>query len=122
MLFMVYHKHTAEMCPGGKVQPDKDFISKLNDQIQESGVELVGGYIDGPGHRFYMVIETDDSSKLNMAIEQLRLTGAIRRPSIEVIGWVVLAVDDALTVRHPLCSKLGGGLEAQSAERAAVEL
>jgi uncharacterized protein with GYD domain len=75
MLFMVYHKHTAEMCPGGKVRPDKDFISKLNDQIQESGVELVGGYIDGPGHRFYMVIEADDSSKLNKAIEQLRLTG-----------------------------------------------
>ena len=75
MLFMVYHKHTAEMCPGGKINPDKDFISKMNNQIQVSGVDLIGGYIDGPGHRFFLIIETDETSKLNAAIEQLRLTG-----------------------------------------------
>jgi hypothetical protein len=72
---MVYHKHTAEMCPGGKIHPDKEFLNKLLNQIQESGVNLVGAYLDGPGHRFYILIETDDSSKLNVSIEQLRLTG-----------------------------------------------
>ena len=75
MLYMVYHKHTAEMCPGGKLHPDKEFLSKFNDQVQESGVKLIEGYIDGPGHRFYIILETDDLAKLNLAIEQLRLTG-----------------------------------------------
>ncbi len=75
MLYMIYHKHSAEMCPGGNVRPDKEFITKLNNQIEESGVNFVEGYVDGPGHEFYFILETDDNKKLNMAIEQLRLVG-----------------------------------------------
>jgi uncharacterized protein with GYD domain len=75
MMYMVYHKHTAEMCPGGNVRPDKEFLLKLNKQIEESGVNLIDGYLDAPGHEFYMVLETDDHAKLNSAIEQLRLVG-----------------------------------------------
>jgi hypothetical protein len=72
---MVYHKHTAEMCPGGNVRPDKEFTLKLESQIKESGVNLIEGYMDAPGHEFYLILETDDHKKLNMAIEQLRLVG-----------------------------------------------
>jgi uncharacterized protein with GYD domain len=75
MLYMVFHKHTAEMCPGGNVRPDKEFLTKLNEQIKDSGVNLIEGYLDGPGHEFYLVIEADDIAKLNSAIEQLRLVG-----------------------------------------------
>lgn len=75
MMYMVYHRHTAEMCPGGNVRPDKEFVGKLNSQIEESGVKLIEGYVDAPGHEFYFILETDDNSKLNTAIEQLRLIG-----------------------------------------------
>jgi hypothetical protein len=75
MKYMVTHRHTAEMCPGGNVRPDKEFIGKLNDQIKSSGVNLLGGYLDGPGHEFYFVFDTDDVGKLYTAIEQLRLVG-----------------------------------------------
>jgi uncharacterized protein with GYD domain len=75
MKYMVFHRHTAEMCPGGSVRPDKEFTTKLNKQIEESGVNFVEGYIDAPGHEFYFVLETDDPAKLNLAIEQLRLVG-----------------------------------------------
>ncbi|UCH89558.1 MAG: hypothetical protein JSV49_02620 [Thermoplasmata archaeon] len=75
MMYMVYHKHTAEMCPGGNVRPDKEFLAKLNSQIKESGVNLIEGYLDAPGHEFYLILETDDNAKLNTAIEQLRLVG-----------------------------------------------
>ncbi|MCP8310288.1 MAG: hypothetical protein L6M37_01265 [Candidatus Methylarchaceae archaeon HK02M1] len=75
MLYMVFHRHTAEMCPGGKVRPDKEFITKLDTQIKEAGIKLIEGYIDAPGHVFYFVIEADDIAKLNLAMEQLRLVG-----------------------------------------------
>jgi len=30
LLYMVFHRHTAEMCPGGNVRPDKEFAKKLD--------------------------------------------------------------------------------------------
>jgi predicted deacetylase len=63
------------MCPGGNVRPDKEFLMKLNKQIEESGVNLIEGYLDAPGHEFYLILETDENAKLNSAIEQLRLVG-----------------------------------------------
>ncbi len=79
MLYMIYHKHSAEMCPGGSVRPDKKFVTKLNKQIEESGVNFIEGYVDAPGHEFYFILETDDIAKLNLAIEQLRLVGDINK-------------------------------------------
>ena len=91
MLFIVYHRHTAEMCPGGKVHPDREFITKLEEQSKTAGVTIIEGYIDGPGHQFYLVVEADDNAKLNKAIEQLRLVGDIN----DVVP--VLKFSDALT-------------------------
>ena len=79
MIYLVHHRHTAEMCPGGNVRPDKEFLLKLNSQIEESGVNMIDGYLDGPGHEFYFILETDDHTKLNTAIEQLRLVGDTNR-------------------------------------------
>jgi hypothetical protein len=76
---MIYHKHTAEMCPGGLVRPNKKFLVKLEDQMKKAGVILVEGYIDAPGHEFHLVIEADDIGKLNEATEQLRLVGDINK-------------------------------------------
>jgi hypothetical protein len=76
---MIYHRHTAEMCPGGSVRPDKEFLKKLNEQMANAGVNLIEGYIDAPGHEFHLVIEADDIGKLNSATEQLRLVGDINK-------------------------------------------
>ena len=91
MLFIVYHRHTAEMCPGGKVNPDREFITKLQEQSKTAGVTIIEGYIDGPGHQFYLVVEADDNAKLNKAIEQLRLVGDIN----DIV--LVLKFSDAVT-------------------------
>jgi hypothetical protein len=91
LLFMIYHRHTAEMCPGGKVRPDKEFITRLEEQSKSSGVNIIEGYIDGPGHQFYLVIEAEDSAKLNVAIEQLRLVGDVN----DIVP--VLKFSDAVT-------------------------
>ena len=71
MLFLVKHEHTAEMCPAGKVNPDKGFITRFDEQIKQSGVKWIEGYIDGPGHKFYLFIETDDIAKLIAAVKDL---------------------------------------------------
>ena len=63
------------MCPGGSVRPDKAFITKLEKQIKKARVKLIEAYLDGPGHEFFLIIDADDSIKLNIALEQLRLVG-----------------------------------------------
>jgi hypothetical protein len=41
MLFMVTHKHSVEMCPGGSIKPDKQFITKLQEGIEKNKVKLI---------------------------------------------------------------------------------
>ena len=77
MLFMIVAKHTIESCPGGVIRPDRDFIKKTEESIKKSGVKLIDGYMDAPGHVFYFVLETDDSAALNNAVEPLRLVGEV---------------------------------------------
>ncbi len=77
MLFMVVARHTIENCPGGVARPDKEFIKKTEENMKKSGVKLIDGYMDAPGHVFYFVLETDDGAALNIAVEQLRLIGEV---------------------------------------------
>ena len=59
------------------MRPDKEFIKKTEASIQKSGVKLIDGYMDAPGHVFYFVLETDDNAALNIAVEPLRLVGEV---------------------------------------------
>jgi uncharacterized protein with GYD domain len=77
MLFMIVAKHTAETCPGGIMRPDKEFAAKLNKAMKKSGVKVVEGYLDAPGHVWYFFVETDDNTALNNAVEPLRLVGDV---------------------------------------------
>jgi hypothetical protein len=74
---MVVAKHSLELCPGGIVRPDKEFSTKLRESIKKSGVKEIAGYMDAPGHVFYFVLETDDNTALNNAVEPLRLIGEV---------------------------------------------
>lgn len=77
MLFIVVARHTLEFCPGGNVRPDKEFIKKTEESIKKSGVNLIEGYMDAPGHVFYFVVEATDNAALNSAVEPLRLVGEV---------------------------------------------
>jgi hypothetical protein len=74
---MVVAKHATEFCPGGVVRPDKEFIKKTEESMKKSGVKLIDGYMDAPGHVFYFVLETTDNTALNIAVEPLRLVGEV---------------------------------------------
>jgi len=74
---MIVAKHTIESCPGGVIRPDRDFIKKTEESIKKSGVKLIDGYMDVPGHVFYFVLEAADNAALNIAVEPLRLIGEV---------------------------------------------
>lgn len=78
MLFMIVAKHTTENCPGGLIRPDKQFFAKVDENITKSGVKLLEGYIDAPGHVFCFIVDANDNAALNNAVEQLRLVGKVR--------------------------------------------
>ena len=85
MLFMIVAKHTAESCPGGVVRPDKELMNKLELAMSDPGVKLIEGYLDGPNHVFYLIVEADDNTALNNAVEPLRIIGEAGSPS--VVGY-----------------------------------
>jgi hypothetical protein len=74
---MVVARHTAKLCPGGVVRPDKEFTAKIEESMKKSGVKEIAGYLDAPGHVYYFVLETDDNAALNNAVEPLRLVGEV---------------------------------------------
>jgi hypothetical protein len=74
---MIVAKHTVEMCPGGAIRPDKEFIKKTEESMKKSGAKLIDGYMDAPNHVFYFVLETADNASLNIAVEPLRLVGEV---------------------------------------------
>ena len=78
MFFMIVARHSIEMCPGGVVRPDKEFIKKTEESMKKAGVKLIDGYMDAPGHVFYFVLEADDNAALNIAVEPLRLIGEVK--------------------------------------------
>ena len=78
MLFMIVAEHTAENCPGGMVRPDKQFTAKLDESMMKSGVKVIEGYLDAPGHVWYFILEANDNTALSNAVEPLRLIGNVR--------------------------------------------
>ena len=91
MLFMVVARHSAELCPGGTVRPDKGFAAKLEESMKKSGVKEIAGYTDAPGHVYYFALETDDNTALNNAVEPLRLIGEVTITPVlkfsELVAW-----------------------------------
>jgi uncharacterized protein with GYD domain len=91
MLFMIVAEHTTENCPGGMIRPDKQFMAKVDESMKKSGVTIVEGYLDAPGHIFYFIVEANDNKALNNAVEQFRLVGKVRFSPVmkfsEAVAW-----------------------------------
>jgi uncharacterized protein DUF3303 len=64
MLFIIDHRHTAMTCPAGKIHHEDDFMQTLDAQAKKSGLKIVEGYLDGPGHQFYFIAEADNAKQI----------------------------------------------------------
>jgi hypothetical protein len=87
---MIVAEHTVENCPGGKIRSDMQFTAKLDESIRKSGVKIVG-YLDGPGYVWYFIIDVNDNTALNNAVEPLRLVGNVRFAPVmkysDAVAW-----------------------------------
>jgi uncharacterized protein DUF3303 len=86
MLFLIDHKHTADLCPAGILHPDREFLMKVEEKAKSSGIRLVDAYLDGPGHHFYFVVEAEKSEQLATFITPL-LTQIGESKSVPVLRW-----------------------------------
>lgn len=78
MLFMIVAKHTSEDCPGGLVRPDMDFLAKVVEHVESSGVDVTEIYLDAPGHVYFLIADANDNEALNIALEPFRLIGKVK--------------------------------------------
>ncbi len=60
------------------MRPDDKFIEKVEESMKKSGVKVMEGYLDAPGHVWYFILEANDVTTLNNAVEPFRLIGKVR--------------------------------------------
>jgi len=74
-LFLVQHTHVAENCP----RANPDLLRQLASHFTASnagkhGVKLLAEWVDAPGHRIVLVLETDVAEKaVNFALPLLNV-------------------------------------------------
>jgi hypothetical protein len=54
-----------------------DFIAKMVENVERSGVTLTEAYTDAPGHVWFLIVDASDNEALNIALEQFRLVGIV---------------------------------------------
>jgi hypothetical protein len=69
MLFHVHHHHDEKTCPAHNAEAVSASFGAVLPALAENGVNVVGAWVDPPGHDFFFVLETDDYDAL---VEGLR--------------------------------------------------
>jgi hypothetical protein len=59
-------------------RPDVDFIAKVAENVQRSGVTRTEACTDAPGHVWFLIADANDNEALNIALEQFRLVGMVK--------------------------------------------
>ena len=60
------------------MRPDMDFIAKVVENVERSGVTLTEAYTDPPGHVWFLIVDANDNEALTIALEQFRLVGMVK--------------------------------------------
>ena len=69
MLFHVHHHHDEKTCPAHNAEAVGASFGAVLPALAENGVNVVGAWVDPPGHDFFFVLETDNYEAL---VEGLR--------------------------------------------------
>jgi len=88
MLFHVTHTHTWEACPYHDAEKARATFGQALAGMGETGVKLVGAWVDAPAHKVFLVIDADTADQVETALA----------PIID-IGWAeTRPVSDAADV------------------------
>lgn len=63
MLFHAIHRHTHETCSAHKPDNQAQF-EKAFKSADEIGIDIIGMYVDAPGHSTYFILEADSSLQI----------------------------------------------------------
>ena len=59
MIFHVYHSHNELTCPINDTDLFLSSFGSVVDSLEANNVEVIGAWIDGPGHKsFYIIVLT----------------------------------------------------------------
>ncbi len=85
MLFHVTSVHTPETCPSNDPARIRDTFGLMLGSADEIGVDVKSVYSNSINHTFYMVVETDDMSKIS----------AMFAPTLKIATADIVPIQDA---------------------------
>lgn len=71
MLFHITHVHSGHSCPFHDPDVVGKTFAKVVADTEESGLKLLGGYADAPGHAMYFVVDADDARQIQTFLDPI---------------------------------------------------
>ena len=68
MLFHITHHHDETTCPAHDEAAVAATFGAVLDTLTENVNEVIGAWVDPPGHDFFMVVDADDASQIFMGL------------------------------------------------------
>ena len=89
MLFHITHVHPAESCPYHDPEMVAKTYGKAMSGFEEAGVTLHGAYVDALAHTFYLIVESNDLTKIHAALGPIIVEGSAEiRPVLDAAAAV----------------------------------
>lgn len=64
MIFHIQHSHDDTTCPFDTPEAVGSTFGAVLPSLEAQGVDVLGAWVDPPGHQFFFVVETDDYDAL----------------------------------------------------------
>ncbi|MAR49376.1 MAG: hypothetical protein CL425_09380 [Acidimicrobiaceae bacterium] len=64
MLFHITHHHTEATCPAHNDEVAGKTFGIVLDSLKENVNEVIGVWVDGPGHDFFAVVDAESTSQI----------------------------------------------------------
>ena len=76
MLFHIQHGHDETTCPFDAPETVTSTFGSVLPSLAEHGINVVGAWVDPPGHQFFFVVETDDYAALVDGLAPIMTSGS----------------------------------------------
>ena len=64
MLFHITHHHDENTCPAHDQEAADATFGAVLESLEANVDQVIGAWVDPPGHDFFFVVEADDSKKI----------------------------------------------------------
>ncbi|HJM27520.1 MAG: hypothetical protein QF596_03525 [Acidimicrobiales bacterium] len=78
MIFHVTHTHNELTCPIHDPETLLNSFGKALESLENESVNIIGAWVDGPGHQLFFVIETDSADAIHNGLKPIIDRGTAR--------------------------------------------